>query len=193
MRKCLICIQAVFVILLLVPGFSGAFEAEVYSTTIDVFRASPQVRPYFENAYGYAVFPTVGKGGLGVGGGFGKGRVYIGKKITGLTTLTEFSVGFQGGGQAFSQVIFFQDRRAYEEFTSGEFAFDAQMTAVVITAGAQAQAGSSGASASVTAGPRTGIQSQTKYYRGMAVFVRAKGGLMFEAAVGGQVFTFDPL
>jgi len=172
---------------------SSASAAEDYSSTINVFKKSPQVQPYFENAYGYAVFPTIGKGGLGIGGAYGKGQVYRGGKVTGTTKLMKVSVGFQAGGQAFSQMIFFQDKRAYDEFTSGQFAFDAQASAVAITAGVQAQAGSTGATAGASAGPKTGAHAGTSYYKGMAIFVHTKGGLMYEAAIAGQKFSFKPL
>jgi lipid-binding SYLF domain-containing protein len=107
--------------------------------------------------------------------------------------MTKVSIGFQAGGQAFSQVIFFEDKRAYDEFTSGEFAFDAQASAVAITAGAQAQAGSTGATAGASAGPKTAAQAETSYRKGMAIFVHVKGGLMYEAAIAGQKFSFEPL
>ena len=90
-------------------------------------------------------------------------------------------------------MIFFQDKRAYDEFTSGQFSFDAQASAVAITAGAQAQAGSTGATAGASAGPKTGAHTETSYYKGMAIFVHAKGGLMYEAAIAGQKFSFEPL
>ena len=90
-------------------------------------------------------------------------------------------------------MIFFQDKRAYDEFTSGQFSFDAQASAVAITAGAQAQAGSTGATAGASAGPKTGAHAGTSYYKGMAIFVHTKGGLMYEAAIAGQKFSFKPL
>lgn len=173
-------------------GISSAFGADDYSSTIKLFDESPQVQPYFKNAYGYAVFPTIGKGGLGIGGAHGKGQVYRGGKITGKTTMTKISIGLQAGGQAFSQIIFFEDKRAYDEFTSGEFAFDAQASAVAITAGAQAQAGSTGSTAGASAGS-PGKQAKTSYRKGMAIFVHIKGGLMYEAAIAGQKFSFEPI
>ena len=88
---------------------ANASEVKDYSSTIKVFQQSPQVQPYFKNAYGYAVFPTVGKGGLWIGGAYGKGQVYRGGKVTGTTKLVKVSLGFQAGGQAFSQIIFFQE------------------------------------------------------------------------------------
>jgi hypothetical protein len=89
-------------------------------------------------------------------------------------------------------MIFFQDKRAYEEFTSGNFEFEAGVSAVAITAGVQAKAGTEGATAGASAGPATGAQAETSYYKGMVVFVQAKGGLMYEATVGGQKFSFEP-
>jgi lipid-binding SYLF domain-containing protein len=106
--------------------------------------------------------------------------------------LIKGSIGWQFGGQAFSQMIFFADKRAYDDFTSGNFEFDATASAVAITAGAQASAGTEGASAGASAGPATGKQAKTSYHKGMAVFVHAKGGLMYEASIGGQKFTFKP-
>jgi lipid-binding SYLF domain-containing protein len=193
MKKYRFCLHAIFVMFLLFFTNSSASAAEDYSSTINVFKQSPQVQPYFKNAYGYAVFPTIGKGGLGIGAAHGKGQVYRGGKVTGKTSMTKISIGFQAGGQAFSQVIFFRDKRAYDEFTSGEFAFDAQASAVAITAGVQAQAGSTGATAGASAGPKTTAQAETSYSKGMAIFVHIKGGLMYEAAIAGQKFSFEPL
>ena len=174
-------------------SMASAADDKDFASTINVFKQSPKVQPYFKNAYGYAVFPTVGKGGLGIGASHGKGQVYRGGKVTGTTSMTKLSIGFQAGGQAFSQIIFLEDKRAYDEFTSGEFEFDAQASAVAITAGAQAKAGTEGASASASAGPKTGAQADAKYQKGMAVFVHIKGGLMYEASIGGQKFKFEPL
>jgi lipid-binding SYLF domain-containing protein len=175
---------------ILVSNFANLAQADNCSNTIEVFKKSPTVQPFFKNAYGYAVFPTIGKGGVGVGGAFGKGLVYRGGKVTGTTSLIKATIGFQLGGQAFSEIIFFQDKRAYNEFTSGKFEFDAAASAVAIIAGAQAKAGTEGVAAGVSAGPATGKQAKTIYMKGMAVFVHTKGGLMYEAAIGGQKFTY---
>jgi hypothetical protein len=193
MKKYSIFLLVSIVMVGLVSNISDASGGKDLSSTINLFKQSPQVQLYFANAYGYAVFPTVGKGGLGIGGAYGKGQVYRGGKVTGTTKLMKVSIGFQAGGQAFSQIIFFQDKRAYDEFTSGSFAFDAQASAVAITAGAQAQAGSTGATAGASAGPQTGTHAETSYYKGMAIFVHTKGGLMYEAAIAGQKFSFKPL
>ncbi|WP_462269645.1 lipid-binding SYLF domain-containing protein [Desulfobacter sp.] len=162
--------------------------ADSYTSAIRVFKKAKAVQPFFNNCYGYAVFPTVGKGGIVVGGAYGQGRVYQGGLITGTATISKITVGFQLGGQAFSEIIFFQDKRAYDEFTDGAYEFDASISAVVVTAGIQAKAGSEGGSAGASAGPATGVQAEIGYYKGMAVFIHAKGGLMYEAAIGGQRF-----
>ena len=181
-------------ILVLVIGLVATAPAfgDSYANTIDTFKKSPQVTPFFKNAYGYAVFPLVGKGGFFIGGGYGKGKVYRRGTVTGTATVIEGSIGFQAGGQAYSEIILFQDKRAYDEFTSGSFEFDASASAVAITAGLQAQAGTAGASAGASAGPATGEQVSGGYTKGMAVFVHARGGLMYEASIGGQKFNFQP-
>ena len=181
------------VITIFVSGFSGLAHADSYSNATEVFKKSPAVQPFFENAYGYAIFPTVGKGGIGIGGAYGKGQVYQGGKVTEIARLYKATIGFQLGGQAFSEIIFFQDKRAYDEFTSGNFEFDAAASAVAITAAAQAKVGTEGVTAGASAGPATGIQADTNYRKGMAVFVHTKGGLMYEAAIGGQKFGFKPM
>jgi len=180
------------VVMIFASSFSGLVHADTYSNAVDVFKKSPAVQPFFENAYGYALFPTIGKAGFVVGGAYGKGKVYLGDQVTGISSIIKLSIGWQASGQAFSEIVFFKDKRAYDEFTSGEFAFGAQASAVAITAGVQAQGGTKGVSASATAGPATGAQAETGYNKGMAVFVHAKGGLMYEAAIGGQKFNFKP-
>lgn len=171
---------------------SNPAQANKYADTVTNFKKSEVVQSFFKNAYGYAVFPIVGKGGIGIGGAYGKGQVYRGGRVTGEVKLFKATIGFQLGGQAFSQLIFFKDKRAYDEFTSGSFEFDAAASAVAITAGAQAKAGTEGATAGASAGPATGKQAKINYHKGMAVFIHTKGGLMYEAAIGGQKFSFKP-
>jgi lipid-binding SYLF domain-containing protein len=178
------------IIFILALALANPVQADKFTDTIEIYKKSEAVQPFFKNAYGYAVFPTVGKAGIGIGGSYGNGQVYQGGKVTGEVSLIKGSIGFQLGGQAFSQMIFFEDKRAYDEFTSGEFEFDASASAVAITAGAQAKAGTEGATAGASAGPATGVQAETNYHKGMAVFVHTKGGLMFEASIGGQKFNF---
>ena len=179
-------------LLLFLLAFPAAqARADEYSDTIEVFRKAGESSQFFGKSYGYAVLPTIGKGGFVVGGAHGKGRVYARGAYVGDTSMTQLTVGFQLGGEAYSQIIFFEDKRAFDEFTSGNFEFGAQATAVAITAGASAQAGTTGPSASAS-GTQHSAKTAAKYYKGMAVFTVAKGGLMYEASIGGQKFGYSP-
>ena len=178
-------------LLLFLLAFPAAqARADEYSDTIDVFRKAGESSQFFAKSYGYAVLPTIGKGGFVFGGAYGTGRVYAKGQYVGDTSMTQVTVGFQLGGQAYSQIIFFENQRAFDEFTSGNFEFGAQATAVAITAGASAQAGTTGPSASAS-GTQHAAKTTAQYYRGMAVFTVAKGGLMYEASVGGQKFSYQ--
>jgi len=165
--------------------------ADDYADTINVFRKAGQSAKYFGSSYGYAVFPTIGKGGIGIGGAHGSGRVYAKGAHVGDTSMTQVTIGMQFGGQAYSQIIFFQDKRAFDAFTSGNFEFGAQASAVAITAGASAQAGTGGAGAGAS-GTKSSATVAGGYQGGMAVFTVAKGGLMYEASIGGQKFSYKP-
>jgi len=181
-----------FAALVALAGFAAlpsTARADDYADTVQLFKNAGQSGTFFDKAYGYAVFPTVGKGALGIGGARGKGRVYAQGKHTGDTTLTQVSIGFQAGGQAYSQIVFFEDERAYREFTSGEFGFGAGVSAVVITAAASATASTTGNSAGVSGGKKDAVTTG-EYFKGMAVFTIAKGGLMYEAALAGQKFSY---
>ena len=180
------------IMFILALALANPVQADKFTDTINVFKKSEAVQPFFKNAYGYAVFPTIGKAGIGIGGSYGTGQVYQGGKVTGEVSLIKGSIGWQLGGQAFSQMIFFKDKRAYDEFTSGNFEFDATASAVAITAGAQTSAGTEGATAGASAGLASGKQAKTSYHKGMVVFTHAKGGLMYEASIGDQKLTFKP-
>jgi len=148
-----------------------AQSAEDVQATIKNFeKGDPGMQAWFREAHGYAVFPSVGKGGIGIGGARGKGLVYERGTLIGKTTLTAITVGFQLGGQAFSEVIFFKDKTALDDFIRGNFEFDAGVSAVALTAGASADLG---------------------YSKGVAVMTATKGGLMYEATVGGQKFSYE--
>jgi lipid-binding SYLF domain-containing protein len=183
--------RLVALFLLLVVPFSHAW-ADEYADTIKVFNDAGESGTFFSKSYGYAVFPTIGKGGIGIGGAYGKGRVYAGGKHTGDTSMTQVTVGFQLGGEAYSQIIFFEDKRAFDEFTSGNFEFSATASAVAITAGASAAATTTGSSAGASGGKHDATTKSAGYYKGMAVFTVAKGGLMYEASIGGQKFSYTP-
>jgi lipid-binding SYLF domain-containing protein len=132
----------------------------------------PGMAEIFAKADGYAVFPTVGKGAIGVGGARGKGHVYERGKLIGNSTLTQVSIGFQLGGQVYSEVVFFQNAQALENFKLGHLKLDAQASAIALTARAAAD---------------------LAYRSGVAIVTMAKGGLMYEASVGGQKFSFQPV
>ena len=134
------------------------------------FRRIRKLKPYFNAAKGYAIFPNISKAGFGIGGARGNGEVFENGKVVGSTTLTQLSIGLQLGVQAFSQIIFFQNERDLKRFTDGNFEFGASASAALITEGANASA---------------------DYSNGVAVMTFAKGGLMYEASIGGQKFTFS--
>src|SRR5882757_5582926 len=129
-------------------AITSVASASKYTDTIALFKNAGESSSFFASAYGYAVFPTIGKGGLIVGGAHGSGHVYEKGKYIGNTSVTQISVGFQAGGQAYSQIVFFEDKRALEEFTNGNFEFEAGVSAVAITAAASGTAGTTGANAS---------------------------------------------
>jgi lipid-binding SYLF domain-containing protein len=169
----------------------SAYAAGSYRETIDLFKHSGASAAFFDRSYAYAVFPTVGAGGLVVGGAHGRGRVYVHGKWDGNVTMTQLSVGLQAGGKAFSQIIFFEDKRALDEFRSGSFEFGADASVVAITAGASAEAGTNGTDVAASGG-KNDATTRGRYVKGMATFVIAKGGLMGQVAVAGEKFKFSP-
>ena len=173
-RVKLTCVFLLTILMTAQLAFAG-WEPNKLSTarqTIAEFKkADPSLKRFFNSAYGYAVFPTVGKGGIGIGGAYGSGLVFIGGKATGETSVTQLTIGFQLGGQAYREVIFFRDKATLEDFKGGNFELSAQASAVAATLGASADA---------------------DFENGVAVFTLVKGGLMYEASVGGQKFSYDP-
>src|SRR3984957_16195106 len=159
--------------LVALPLFSlvaGLAYASSYSDTIARFKDANQSANFFRNCYGYAVFRTVGEGAVGIG---------------------EISVGSQSGVKGFSQIIFFQYKRALAEFESSGFEFGADVSAVAITVAASANASTNGASAGASVDVNSAV-TRGVYQKGMAVFTIAKGGLMYQAAVAGQKFHYTP-
>jgi lipid-binding SYLF domain-containing protein len=162
--------------------------------TVKLFQDAGESASYFKKSYGYAVFPTIGKAGLGIGGAHGSGCVYQQGKQVGTAKMTQVSFGWQAGAQGYSLLVFFEDDRAFKDFTSGEFEFGAKASAVAITAGASAGAGTSGASSGASAGKKDATtKAHTGYENGMASFSIIKGGLMYEAALGGAKFKYKAL
>lgn len=144
---------------------------DVQKTIDTMLVRDPDLQRFFDNAYGYAVYPTVGKGAIGIGGAHGKGEVFAKGHRIGRSSVTQLTIGLQLGGQAYSEIIFFKDKDTLEDFKNGNFELSAQASAVAITAGASKDA---------------------SYDHGVAVFTMTKGGLMYEASIGGQKFSFDP-
>lgn len=175
---------------LVLPASSAFADDSDYSDTIGAFQRAGASSGFFKSSYGYAVFPTVGKGGFIVGGARGKGRVYKHGHYVGDTTVTQVSVGLQAGGQAYSEIIFFQTRLDLARFESGKYSLGAQASAVAITASASASASTEGSGAGAS-GTQRNATTLGHYEDGVAVFTIAKGGLMYEAAVAGQKFSYD--
>ena len=164
--------------LLCIPAFAGwdptreqREEAAAQETITRFKKADSALQAFFDRAYGYAVFPSIGKGGLIVGGGSGRARVYEREKFIGYARMTQVTVGAQIGGQSYSEIIFFKDKAALENFKAGNLKFAAQASAVVATEGAS---------------------KDRAYNGGVAIFTMPKGGAMAEASIGGQAFSFIP-
>jgi len=190
MLKRLVAILGITVVSLSV---GAAWAANSCTDTANLFRKAGQSANFFKTSYGYAVFPTIGKGGVGVGGAYGNGCVFAKGKQVGETSMAQVTIGFQLGGEGFSEIIFFQDERSFKEFTGGNFEFGADAQAVAITLAAQAKAGSTGASAGASVTKHDATTAAPGYHKGMATFTIIKGGLMYEASIGGQKFSYKAL
>jgi lipid-binding SYLF domain-containing protein len=174
---------------------SFAQDVEDFSATIEEFRRVETVAPYFDKSYGYAVWRRIARGGLGIGAATGRGQIYRNGQVTGFSRLIDVTIGLQAGGQAYKQIVFFEDERAYNNFTSGNFQFDASASAVAVTASAEARAGTQGGQASASVGNASGTAATTTpgYQRGLQVFTMTTGGLMYQATIGGQRYNFTPV
>ena len=153
-------------------GWKPELEKDSKEALSQMIKDAPKLQTFKDQAYGYAVYPKITKAGLVIGGAGGEGVVYKGGAVTGSSKLGQGTFGLQAGGQQYSEVIFFENKEAYDKFTGGKFKFSGQASATAI---------SSGASVDVA------------YQDGVAVFTRVKGGLMLEASVGGQHFSFTPV
>lgn len=129
-----------------------------------------QMKKHFANSQGYVIFPNVGKGGIGIGGAAGNGVVYENGTKIGMAKLTQISIGFQWGGQAYREIIFFENKEALDRFKNNNIELSAQASAIAVTAGASADA---------------------NYVDGVMIYTMQKGGLMYEASVGGQKLKFN--
>jgi len=154
---------------------TGAWDPELEEKSQEIINmyqdTNSNFRTYFEESYGYAVFPTIGKGAVGIGGAHGRGVVYEKGTPIGETKMTQISIGFQWGGQAYSEIIFFKDVEALDRFKSNKLEFAGQTSAIVVT---------------------KGVSADIAYEEGIAVYTMPKSGLMLEASLGGQKFKFIP-
>jgi lipid-binding SYLF domain-containing protein len=146
--------------------------ADAAEAKADFIKADGLMSNLFSSSYGYVIFPNVGKGAIGIGGAAGNGAVYEGGKLVGMAKMTQVTVGFQWGGQAYREVIFFETKADLDRFKENKIEFSGQASAVAATAGAAAN---------------------VKYKDGVMIFSQVKGGLMYEASVGGQKFKFRNL
>lgn len=155
-----------------VGGWNPELQTQAQEALNEMLSESPKLKIFKEKAYGYVVFPRVTKAGLGIGGAAGNGVVYQNHAAVGSSKLKQASIGLQAGGQQYSEVIFFENKKSFENFTKGKLKFDAQASAVAITAGASVD---------------------VAYQNGVAVFTHTLGGLMYEASIGGQHFSFKKI
>ena len=153
------------------PDEAEEYHAKAQEAIAEFKKSDPSIQRFFDSSSGYVVIPTVGKAGFGIGGARGKGVLYENEAVTANVTLSQLSFGFQWGGQAYSEFIFFEDAATLTNFKRGNYELGAQASAVAITAGASSDANFNG---------------------GMAIFTQAKGGLMYEASIGGQKFKVEP-
>lgn len=138
----------------------------------EFIKSDGMLKSLFNNAHAYVILPNVGKGGIGIGGAAGKGAVFQGGELVGMAKMTQLTIGFQWGGQAYREVIFFETEADFTRFREDRLELAAQASAVAITAGASANA---------------------KYKNGVMIFTQTKGGLMYEASIGGQNFDYRNL
>jgi len=192
MRK-LVTLIAAMSVSLFAAQTATAQDVEDFSPTIKMFQEISRVKPYFESAYGYAVWRTIARGGLGIGAATGRGQVYVNGEVVGFSRLIDVSIGLQAGGQAYRQVIFFENKEAFDTFARGNFEFDAQASAVAVTASAQASSGTQGSQASAGAGSPSTAAAAAGYQNGLRVFTMAAGGLMYQATIAGQKYSFRPV
>jgi len=150
---------------------SNEVTIEVESA-ISSFKDIVGLEPYFSKAYGFAIFPSIKKAGFGIGGARGKGQVFVKEKLIGDSTVTQINLGINFGAQAYQEIIFFREKSDLERFTSGNFELGAQASAVAI---------------------KSGVAAEVEYSNGVAIFTQTIGGLMVEASIGGQKFSFNKI
>jgi lipid-binding SYLF domain-containing protein len=152
-------------------AWDPASEAKAIEAIAEFRKADPDLDAFFRQAHGYAVFPEITKGAVGIGGARGEGTVFQGGSSIGSSTVTQVTIGLQLGGQTYREIIFFENAAALDGFKRGNYEVAAGASAVAV---------------------QTGASRTANYEHGVAIFTMAKGGLMFEASIGGQKFTYEP-
>jgi len=152
-------------------AWDAAAEQKAHATIAQFKKTDPSLQAFFDKAYGYAVFPEITKGAIGIGGARGDGTVFEGGKAIGSTVMSQVTIGLQLGGQTYSEIIFFQNKAALDSFTKGNYEFSANASAIAAKEGASKTA---------------------DYNMGVAIFTMGTEGLMFEASIGGQKFSYQP-
>ena len=170
--KARISITALMLLIFSMASFSQKNDVAEAKLTIKEFKEKdPGMEKFFSSSVGYAVFPGIGKGGLGIGGAAGKGTLFKGGQAVADTKMSQITVGFQAGGQKYAEIVFFENDETYKDFVTGNFEFAAQVSAVALTSGASADAA---------------------YKNVLLVVTKSIGGLMYEASLGGQKFKVTP-
>ena len=154
------------------PAHAGPPTQEEFDAAMKTLRAHPVAKNFFKSSYGYAVFPTVGRGSFAIGAAYGEGYVFKQGKKVAKTTLTQVSIGLGAGGEAYTEIVFFKDKAAFDRFASGNLEFNGRATAAAGTAAAQGETG---------------------YNDGVAIVTVTKGGLIADASIGGQKFSYEKL
>jgi hypothetical protein len=152
-------------------AYDAAGEKNALAAIAEFKNADPSIETFFNNSYGYAIFPEIAKGAVGIGGASGDGTVFQGGQAIGSSSMSQVTIGLALGGQTYREAIFFKDQAALDNFKQGNYEFAAEASAVAV---------------------KTGAAKTANYDHGVAIFTMAKGGLMFEASVGGQKFSYDP-
>ncbi len=167
--------SGLFVFIFSLALFGQKKEQQIKQESLKVIREfkkkDPGIGKFFNSAYGYVVFPHIGKGGLGIGGAGGKGTVFKHGKAVGSAKMTQVTIGLQAGGQKYAEIIFLKNKEAFQRFMGNNYEFAAQVSAVAL---------------------KSGVSEDAQYRDGILVFTMTIGGLMYEASVGGQKFKVKP-
>jgi lipid-binding SYLF domain-containing protein len=190
-RCCEIHAAGLLLALSLLPRMGCAADDAAYAAALQKFRETPEIAAMLGESYGYALFPSAGRAGIVFfGGSYGNGRVYVGSRRVANAKFGQFAIGPQIGGSAFSQIVLFRSKSAFDAFAAGKFAFGAELSAVGINAGAQLQTTTAGNSRTAS-DPSPGGSAAGQWAGDTVIFVYAKAGLLLAASLGVQTFDYQ--